>query len=185
MKFYPISLFCCVLFASHLMQFTVMHTVNTCHNCNICFSYKSAVTKFSRFYLASFILQNTAANGRKTAGNRKNMILSKRLSSASVRKSFRKHSCIFSIDPFLSKLVAFAFRASNNVLCDKIQAYSKMAKMMKIRQEMIHWIMALALPPDLGDVLCVEFNVLTIQRNMVSKRPSLPGMASLGTRKLT
>ena len=136
-------------------------------------------------YLASFILQNTAANGRKTAGNRKNMILSKRLSSASVRKSVTKHSCIFWIDPFLSKLLALAFRASNNVLCDKIQAYSKMAKMMKIRQEMIHWIMALALPPDLGDVLCVEFKVLTMQRNIVSKRPSRPGMASLGTRKLT
>ena len=70
------------------------------------------------------------------------------------------------------------------LLCESIQEYSKIAMMMKSRQAMIHCIRALVLPPDWGEVLATEFRVLIMHRKRVRSSPSLPGIASFGTRKL-
>ena len=118
------------------------------------------------------MVQNVNENVRNMGGTKTIIILSRFLESVSfgVRISFFN---------FIETLEWF-----KNFVSSRIQAYSKIAMQIKPRQVMIHSIKALVLPPDFGVVLDAEFKVLTMQRNRVRSTPNLPGIASLGTRKL-
>ena len=56
---------------------------------------------------------------------------------------------------------------------------------MNAKQAQIHLTRAVVSPPDFGDVLTTEFKVLIVHSARVSKSPSLAGIASFGTTKLT
>ena len=63
-------------------------------------------------------------------------------------------------------------------------AYSKMAARTNTLQEMIQSARAVVAPLALGVSLATELRVLIRHRNRVSSRPSRPGMASGGIKKL-
>ena len=67
----------------------------------------------------------------------------------------------------------------------KIHEYSSPAMSMNPKHNQFHLTRAVALPPDLGELATTEFRVLIAHRDRVSRMPTLAGMASYGTRKLT
>ena len=121
----------------------------------------------------SFDVQNAIAKVKNTGGNTRSISLSRRFD-----KSPDFASCL-ALFLFWETLLLFIY-----LLCERIQAYSRMAKMMNPMHAMIHCIMAVIVPPDFGADLWVEFKVLTAQRKRVNKRPRRPGIASFGTMKL-
>ena len=66
-----------------------------------------------------------------------------------------------------------------------MREYSRTAMTMNAKQAQIHLTRAVVSPPDFGELLTTEFKVLIVQSAGVSKSPSLAGIASLGTTKLT
>ena len=56
---------------------------------------------------------------------------------------------------------------------------------MNAKQDQIHLTRAVVSPPDFGELLTTEFKVLIVHSARVSKSPSLAGIASFGTAKLT
>ena len=67
----------------------------------------------------------------------------------------------------------------------RIHEYSSPAMTMNPKHTQFHLTRAVALPPDLGELATTEFRVLIAHRDRVSRMPTLAGMASYGTRKLT
>ena len=96
-----------------------------------------------------FDVQNAVANVKKTGGNTKSICLSRRFDN----------SPDLALLLLWETLLLFIY-----LLWERIQAYSRMAKMMNPTQAMIHCIMAVTVPPDFGVALWVEFKVLTAQR---------------------
>ena len=94
---------------------------------------------------------------------------------------------------FSSKvLTSFLFPFPEATLVDgmyflkhKIHEYSSPAMSMNPKHNQFHLTRAVALPPDLGELATTEFRVLIAHRDRVSRMPTLAGMASYGTRKLT
>ena len=71
-----------------------------------------------------------------------------------------------------------------NFLYARIRIYSKMAMIMNARHARTHSMIAVTLPPDLGELCDNELKILMAQRKRVNNVPSLPGMAEIGMRKL-
>ena len=56
--------------------------------------------------------------------------------------------------------------------------------MIKVEQDRIHCMIAVALAPDLGEYLAAQFRMFTMHRKSVNRNPILPGTVSIGRRKL-
>ena len=71
------------------------------------------------------------------------------------------------------------------ILRARIMAYSNMASRIADRHMSIHMTRADAPSSGRGEFVLTEFSVLTVHKNRVTSRPSLPGTASGGIKKLT
>ena len=69
-------------------------------------------------------------------------------------------------------------------LYPSISEYSTMAIAMKKRHTRIHWMIAVELPPDFGELSVTELKIVIVHKNRVNRMPSLPGIAVTGMRKL-
>ena len=71
------------------------------------------------------------------------------------------------------------------ILRARIRAYSNMASRIAVRHMSIHMTRADAPSSGLGELVLTVFSVLTLHKNRVTRRPSRPGTASGGIKKLT
>ena len=129
------------------------------------------------YVFGSLQYQNIQENKRKTGGNIIIIMMSRHFDSAISFFTF-----LLSIHAKLcvSTMVLFPL----NFLYARIRIYSKMAMIMNTRHARTHSMIAVTLPPDLGELCDNELKILMAQRKRVNNVPSLPGMAEIGMRKL-